>query len=161
MENKDELQELSLDEILTEFHDQPSEGAENVELGEELTHLLEALPDVEAMQAFAEKAAQEAQEAEKAMEERIAAVSDAETQRLETLDQLHPELMNGKAAPADLEGQTQRVSAQEPPAPPAGKPMEPQPAEGFDVDFIAKSGAWTAKTSPFSPPPRSKRLPIC
>ena len=137
MENKDELQELNLDDILTEFHDQPAEGAENVELGEELTNLLEDLPNVESMQAFAEKAAQEAQEAEKAMEERIAAVSDAETQRLETLDQLHPELMNGKAAPADLEGQTQRVSAQEPPAPPAGKPMAPQPAEGFDVDFIA------------------------
>ena len=152
MENKDELQELNLDDILTEFHDQPAEGAENVELGEELTNLLEDLPNVESMQAFAEKAAQEAQEAEKAMEERIAAVSDAETQRLETLDQLHPELMNGKAAPADLEGQTQRVSAQEPLAPPAGKPMAPQPAEGFDVDFIAPPPI------PFAPRSRLREL---
>ena len=41
MENKDELQELNLDDILTEFHDEPEEGAEVVELDEELTSLLE------------------------------------------------------------------------------------------------------------------------
>ena len=151
MENKDELQELNLDDILTEFHDQPAEGTENVELGEELTHLLEELPDVEAMQAFAEKAAEET---EKALEERIAAgleaaISDAETQRIETLDQLHPELMKGKVEPMDPEGQTQRVSMA---GAPAEKPSEKPNAEGFDVDFIAPPPI------PFAPRSRLREL---
>ena len=154
MENKDELQELNLDDILTEFHDQPAEGTENVELGEELTHLLEELPDVEAMQAFAEQAAQDAEEAEKALEERIAAgleaaVSEAETQRIETLDQLHPELMKGKVEPIDPEGQTQRVSMA---GAPAEKPAEKPNAEGFDVDFIAPPPI------PFAPRSRLREL---
>lgn len=153
MENKDELQELNLDDILTEFHDQPAEGAENVELGEELTNLLEDLPNVESMQAFAEKAAQDAQEAEKAMEERLtAAVSEAETQRIETLDQLHPELMKGNVQPADLDGQTQRVATQEPTAAPAPKAAESKSAEGFDVDFIAPPPI------PFAPRSRLREL---
>ena len=44
MENKEDLQELSLDDILSEFHDQPQEGDEAVDLGEELNQLLEELP---------------------------------------------------------------------------------------------------------------------
>ena len=55
MENKDEIQELSLDDILTEFQDQPPEGLENVELGEELTSLLENLPTAEQMRSTAEQ----------------------------------------------------------------------------------------------------------
>ena len=68
MENKDEIQELSLDDILTEFQEGTQEEAENVELGEELTSLLETLPSVEQMRSTAEQAAQDAAEAEKALE---------------------------------------------------------------------------------------------
>ena len=60
MDNKEEIQELNLDDILNEFHDQPEGEAESVELGEELNHLLEELPSVESMQAVAEQAAQDA-----------------------------------------------------------------------------------------------------
>ena len=77
MENKDELQELNLDDILTEVHDEPEEGVEALELDEELTSLLEDLPSVESMQAVAEQVAQEAQEAEVALEARIAAGLEA------------------------------------------------------------------------------------
>ena len=139
MENKDELQELSLDDILTEFHDQPSEEAEPVELGEELDHLLEDLPSVESMQAVAEQVAHDAEEAEKALEARLAAglesaVTGSDTQRLETLDQLHPELDKGRLQ-EDPDSQTQRLDLD------AIKKMqaEQKPEEnpnGFDVDFI-------------------------
>ena len=76
MENKEELQELSMDYILSEFHDQPQEGDEAVDLGEELNQLLEELPTVENLQAAAQQVAQEAEEAEKALEARLAAAAD-------------------------------------------------------------------------------------
>ncbi len=138
MDNKEEIQELSLDDILNEFHDQPGEPEENVEMGEELNELLSGLPSPEDLQAAAEKVAQEAQEAERALEERLAAaeipvipaVSEEPTMRLETLEELHPELSGGARRDTEvLEDQTQRIPV----------PQEPaaEEKEGFDVDFIA------------------------
>ena len=151
MDNKDELQELNLDDILTEFHeDQTSDEAEPVELGEELTHLLEDLPSVESMQAFAQQAAQDVQEAEKALEARLAAVTNEETQRLETLDQLHPELMRGKVQTEVPDGQTMRIPV---PAPQnTAAPAPKQDGEGFDVDFIPPP------PNPFAPRSRLREL---
>ena len=160
MENKDELQELSLDDILTEFHDAPGEGMENVDLGEELTHLLEELPSVEAIQAVAEQVAQEAEEAEKALDERIAAglenaVMAEETQRLETLDQLHPELMGGKL-PQDPDAETKKLNVAEAleQISAAAEPAKPAPQENdsFDVDFIPPPPI------PFAPRSRLREL---
>ena len=158
MENKDELQELSLDDILTEFHDESAEDAENVELGEELTQLLEELPSVESMQAVAEQAAHDAEEAEKALEARIAAgfepsASGGDTQRLETLDQLHPELSGGKLRDEVPEGQTQRLDPAEiREAAKAAAEVTGQDPEGFDVDFIP------APPIPFVPRSRLREL---
>ena len=141
MENKEEIQELSLDDILTEFHDQPQEGAENVELGEELTSLLEALPSAEELRSTAEQAAQDAAEAEKALEARLAAtelpVTPEPTQRLETLDELHPNL--NKITETVSDDQTQRVSLpeKEAAAPTQAETPASQDNDGFDVDFIA------------------------
>lgn len=140
MDNKEEIQELNLDDILSEFHDQPEGEAEPVELGEELNHLLDDLPSVESMQAVAEQAAQEAAEAEKALEERLAAgftvplevAAQEQTQRLETLEDLHPELMGGAGPQAQgSEDATQRLEPV--PDAPAAEPEK----EGFDIDFIA------------------------
>ena len=159
MENKDELQELSLDDILTEFHDQPQEGLENVELGEELTNLLEALPTVEQMRSTAEQAAQDAAEAEKALEARLAATeipTGAEpTQRLETLDELHPDL--GSITPADAvpEGETQRLVMPDQDAPAEASPPEAaakQDNQNFDVAFTA------SRPIPFVPRSRLREL---
>ena len=156
MENKDELQELNLDDILTEFHDEPEEGTEEVELGEELAHLLEELPSVESMQAVAEQVAQEAQEAEVALEARIAAgleaaVSQKDTQRLETLDQLHPELMNGTLQTEDA--QTQRLQfTQEIPQTAEEPKAEEKEEREFDVDFIPSAPI------PFVPKSRLREL---
>ena len=140
MDNKEELQELNLDDILSEFHDQSGAEPETVELGEELTHLLEELPSVESMQAVAQQAAHDAEEAEKALEARIAAgfepaVDTEQTQRLETLEQLHPELM-GNADPDHVpEGETRRLNVSElQEKTPEKSPVKEQ--EGFDVDFI-------------------------
>ena len=158
MENKDELQELNLDDILTEFHVEPEEGAEVVELDEELTSLLEDLPSVESMQAVAEQVAQEAQEAEVALEARIAAgleaaVSQQETQRLETLDQLHPELMNGVVQSEDSAGQTQRLQfTQEIPQTEEEPKAEAREEREFDVDYIAPAPI------PFVPKSRLREL---
>ena len=158
MENKDELQELNLDDILTEFHDEPEDGAEAVELDEELTSLLEDLPSVESMQAVAEQVAQEAQEAEVALEARIAAgleaaVSQQETQRLETLDQLHPELMNGVVQSEDPSAQTQRLQfTQEMPQTEEEPKAEVREEREFDVDFIAPAPI------PFVPKSRLREL---
>ena len=141
MENKEEIQELSLDDILTEFHDQPQEGAENVELGEELTSLLEALPSAEELRSTAEQAAQDAAEAEKALEARLAATelpaTLEPTQRLETLDELHPNL--NKITETVSDDQTQRVSLpeKEAAAPTQAETPASQDNDGFDVDFIA------------------------
>ena len=141
MENKDEIQELSLDDILTEFQDGTQEEAENVELGEELTSLLETLPSVEQMRSTAEQAAQDAAEAEKALEARLAAteipVTSEPTQRLETLDELHPNL--GRIAPANevTDDQTQRLVTPETESTPVLEKAAPQESDGFDVDFIA------------------------
>ena len=142
MENKEELQELSLDDILSEFHDQPQEGDEAVDLGEELNQLLEELPTVENLQAAAQQVAQEAEEAEKALEARLAAVAEPtvstdDTQRLETLEQLHPELVKGEPVPTEelLQEQTQRLEPVVEPAAEAAAPAAE--SEGFDVDFIA------------------------
>ena len=142
MENKEEIQELSLDDILTEFQDQPQEGAENVELGEELTNLLEALPSAEEMRSTAEQAALEAAEAEKALEARLAAteiptVSTEPTQRLETLDELHPNLNKITETVADDQTQRLVLSEKEATAPAAEEKAVPQESDGFDVDFIA------------------------
>ena len=158
MENKDELQELNLDDILTEFHDEPEEGAEALELDEELTSLLEDLPSVESMQAVAEQVAQEAQEAEVALEARIAAgleaaVSQQDTQRLETLDQLHPELMKGTVQTEDTAAQTQRLQfAQEIPQAAEEVKTEAKEEREFDVDFIAPAPI------PFVPKSRLREL---
>ena len=140
MDNKEELQELNLDDILSEFHDQSGAEPETVELGEELTHLLEELPSVESMQAVAQQAAHDAEEAEKALEARFAAgfepaVDTEQTQRLETLEQLHPELM-GNADPDHVpEGETRRLNVSElQEKTPEKPPVKEQ--EGFDVDFI-------------------------
>lgn len=156
MENKDELQELSLDDILTEFHDQIPDDTESVELGEELTHLLEELPSVESLQAIAEQAAHDAEEAEKALDARLAAGLDAavsaeDTQRLETLDQLHPELIHGKVQTGDLEAQTQRLDVSAIPSEQEEKAQSQNP-EGFDVDFIPPPPI------PFSPRSRLREL---
>ena len=142
MENKEEIQELSLDDILTEFQDQPQEGAENVELGEELTNLLEALPSAEEMRSTAEQAAQDAAEAEKALEARLAAteiptVSTEPTQRLETLDELHPNLNKITETVADDQTQRLVLSEKEATAPAAEEKAAAQESDGFDVDFIA------------------------
>ena len=67
MDHKEELQDLNLDDILSEFRDQPQEE-EGVDLGEELRQLLEELPSVETLQAAAEQAAHDAEEAEKALD---------------------------------------------------------------------------------------------
>ena len=157
MENKEEIQELSLDDILTEFQDQPQEGAENVELGEELTNLLEALPSAEEMRSTAEQAAQDAAEAEKALEARLAAteiptVSTEPTQRLETLDALHPN--QNKITETVADDQTQRLvlSEKEATAPAAEEKAVPQESDGFDVDFIAPP------PSPFGPGSRLREL---
>ena len=139
MDNKDELQELNLDDILTEFHDQPQEGAENVELGEELAQLLEDLPSVESMQAIAEQAAHDAEEAEKALDARLAAAEtnpgSEPTQRLETLEELHPELMKGPLP--DPDSQTQRVVVPEAQEAAPSEGEAPRENGGFDVEFIA------------------------
>ena len=62
MDNKNELQEFDLDDILNEFHDLPEEPSEDLLEGvqdeslkeelDELDHLLEELPAVEVVQAF-------------------------------------------------------------------------------------------------------------
>ena len=156
MDNKEELQELNLDDILSEFHDQSGEELENVELGEELTHLLEDLPSVESMQAVAQQAAQDAEEAEKALEERLAAGFEPapaaeDTQRLETLEQLHPELMGNGNPDLVPEGETRRLDVSEIQENAAEKhPVKEQ--EGFDVDFIAPP------PSPFVPRSRLREL---
>ena len=157
MENKEEIQELSLDDILTEFQDQPQEGAENVELGEELTSLLEALPSAEELRSTAEQAAQDAAEAEKALEARLAAteiptVSTEPTQRLETLDELHPNL--NKITETVSDDQTQRVSLpeKEAAAPTQAETPASQDNDGFDVDFIAPP------PNPFVPRSRLREL---
>lgn len=148
MDNKEEIQELNLDDILNEFHDQPEGEAESVELGEELNHLLEELPSVESMQAVAEQAAQDAAEAEKVLEERLAAgftvpmepVPQAEAPQLETLEDVHAELMGSTPAP-------EHAAEEEVPA----KAPE-QEKEGFDLDFIAPAPI------PFVPKSRLREL---
>ena len=161
MENKDELQELSLDDILTEFHDEPGEGSETVELGEELTHLLEDLPSVESLQAVAEQVAQEAEEAEKALEARIAAglenaASAEETQRLETLEQLHPELMKGNVEQVAPDAETRQLPVSEAAARIPANDESSKPAaqdnDSFDVDFIPPPPI------PFAPRSRLREL---
>ncbi|MBQ3503344.1 MAG: hypothetical protein IJA75_01415 [Oscillospiraceae bacterium] len=148
MDNKEEIQELNLDDILNEFHDQPEGEAESVELGEELNHLLEELPSVESMQAVAEQAAQDAAEAEKVLEERLAAgftvpmepVPQEENPQLETLEDVHAELMGSTPAP-------EHAAEEEAPA---KAPV--QEKEGFDLDFIAPAPI------PFVPKSRLREL---
>ena len=158
MENKDEIQELNLDDILTEFHDEPEEGSEIVELGEELASLLEDLPSVESMQAVAEQVAQEAQEAEKALDARIAAGLEAAansepTQRLETLDQLHPDLMVGTVVTEEAAVQTQRLQFTQEIPQAAEEPKAEEKADSdFDVEFIAPAPI------PFVPKSRLREL---
>ena len=92
MDNNEELQELNLDDILSEFHDQSGVEPEAVEMDEELSQLLGELPGGESMQAVA-------QQAEKAPDAEPTAGTE-KTQRLETLEQMHPELMGGRTDPA-------------------------------------------------------------
>ncbi len=138
MDNQEEIQELSLDDILNEFHDQSEAPSEDVEMGEELNALLSGLSSPEELQAVAQKAAEDALEAEKALQERMAAaeapVSEEATLRLETLEELHPELSGASRSTGEIpDDQTQRVIVSEP-----EEPKQPvKEKESFDVDFIA------------------------
>ena len=96
---------------------------------------------IEDVEEAAAEAKRKAEEAEKALEERLAAGFEPapaaeDTQRLETLEQLHPELMGNGNPDLVPEGETRRLDVSEIQENAAEKhPVKEQ--EGFDVDFIA------------------------